>query len=366
MNNIILKSGEEFDITGSFESLDHLPIGNYNLLIGAFGRVYLQKTDEFTFPSKIYNNDLDFIDHVVSKFNNDPNKNNMGVLFKGGKGLGKTFTAKVLCKELNLPVIKITKNTGETDIFSFLNKIPNPYVVFIDEFEKLFSQSSNYDTIKEINQNSFLSFLDGINNSSTRKVFIITSNDRVNDYLINRPSRINYVKEYDKVSKELVIEVVDDLLKDKSFKDDLLANVALESLNLDILIKIIEEINIVNKPYSSFKSFFNFKVLSKEFNVYLIKNNSIGHSTSPREELLKKVTIYDSSFQHLLSGSVHELTINKNEIDYLFLTDLEEVIKEGFIFNAYYYSYDENEKEIKNNVKVKLVLLTKNLYSLLV
>ncbi len=64
---------------------------------------------------------------------------NMGVLLNGVKGTGKSVTAKLICNELKnfLPIIIVDK--AYEGLPQFISKIQQEVIIFIDEFEKVFT-----------------------------------------------------------------------------------------------------------------------------------------------------------------------------------------------------------------------------------
>ena len=248
---------------------DELPNGVYEIRFNQMGP-YLDKVSEtIDMPAKVYNNDTEFIQHVIKTYNN-AEAGVLGIGLVGGKGLGKSFTANLLAKEVGLPVIKLTQAVTDTSFMSYLKQLKQDYVLFIDEFEKTLPSSFDSED-KRLNQEELLSFLDGGALSSNKVMFIITSNSayKITEFIKNRPSRLRYFKEYDQLDEVVIKEVLEDLLVNKEHQDDLLSNLPYSTINLDALIKIVQEINIHDKPYSSFKSFFNFKE-EMDMNVTLV------------------------------------------------------------------------------------------------
>ncbi len=344
----ILRKGDEYDFSTKFESLTELPVQVYKLQEGMFGRLFLEEDDDFVLPMKIYHNDTDFIEHVITKYENDPQKGNLGMLLTGKKGLGKTFTAKIICRRLGLPVIKITNNS-QTRIFDFLNKIDQPHIIFIDEFEKLFPDKSETG---EMTQQEFLSFLDGNNSGTARKVFIITTNTSVNTYFINRPSRLTYVKNYDIIAQEVVVEVVNDLLKNPEFKDDLLDHLDYESLNIDILIKVIEEVNTMNKPYSKFKDFFNYSVEKVNFEFSIINPDDtltpLGVNQMTELQFKTKCTPGHYVFMDDKGNYYNFVKFGKTTYDK---------------WEVFTYRFDEDPNDLEKEIKIEAKLLVEKVFS---
>lgn len=265
----IVKNGNSFTFINSAEIIQELPLGSYIIKESMFG-YYLEKTEETKLPEKVYHNDSMFIDHVLKTW--ELNDKSIGIALVGRKGLGKSFTAEIISKTVKIPIIKITEAVSP-DIVNFLNGISQPHVVLIDEFEKLFAQTKEEEGDKS--QEMFLSYLDGSNNSDTKKLFIITSNDNINTFFVNRPSRLRYYKNYEVLDSKVIKEIIEDKLKNKEYLEDLISNVDAGSINIDVLIKIIDEINLHNKPYSSFKDFFNFKIEDPQF-AYMLISPTLG------------------------------------------------------------------------------------------
>lgn len=259
----ILQDGKRFDVMSDLPLIDKLPVGNYEFRFGPMGQIWIVNTQDTIIPAKIYSNDQDFIDHVIKTWKDSTGS--IGIALVGEKGLGKSFTGNILSTQVNLPVIRITPQSKSPAIFSYLNKIEQDMVVFIDEFEKIFpsdhERHNNPTGEAGMTQQDFLTFLDGGSERAHRVMFIITSNSsyKINDFLKDRPSRLRYFKEYKSLPDVIIREVIDDLLVDASFKADLIEHLPYSGLNIDVLIQIIKEINYHNKAYSSFKSFFNFK-----------------------------------------------------------------------------------------------------------
>lgn len=262
----ILQTDDQFRIFNSARILDTLPKGTYTFESSMTGP-YLLKGDFLRIPSKVYSNDKIFVDHITHTWNTTTDS--LGILLSGKKGLGKSFTANLLCATLGkeLPIIKITREVHKGEgLIDFLNEIKQDHVIYIDEFEKIFNMSEHAEEDR-LNQKVFLSFLDGINTTSARRLFIITANREVDDLFINRPSRLRYIRDYEGLSIEVVKEIIDDRLESKEFLEDLITNVDHDTLNIDILIKIIDEINLHKVPYSEFKTFFNYKSDNVPFEV---------------------------------------------------------------------------------------------------
>jgi hypothetical protein len=314
MQTLVRKN--EYDIIDNVEIGGLLPIGNYELSLGAFGRIYFKKVEDIVIPEKVYSNDADFIAHVMKSWKDG--EGSVGVALAGGKGLGKSFTGNQIAVQANVPVIRIIGGLPKSNaIFSVLNTIDQDFVLFIDEFEKSFNVGKDNQNPDAMSQQDFLTFLD---NGSVRKnkiLFIVTSNSisNINEFLKNRPSRLKYFKEYEKLSNKIIKEIVNDLLVYPEHRDDLLEKLSTSELNMDVLIQIIKEINTHNKPYSSFKEFFNFRTKAYElFDIgtvidgvpYVIKQYASGNyyddDAIGRHPTKEHLRIYSKGYFNLAEG----------------------------------------------------------------
>lgn len=228
-----------------------VPVGIYELGFSQLAGFFITLTrDKFEFPSKIYGYDKPFINRVIRSYNeNDPNKQ-LGVILNGTKGAGKTLTAKLICTEINLPVILI--GTYFENIPNFIASIDFPCVIMIDEYEKLFSEDAERDAV-------LLQCLDGPQAPASKCLFLLTMNELyINENMKNRPSRIRYIKQYRDLPKETILEIIEDRLKDQSKKEGLIDGLrSLELITTDLLIQIIEEVNLHGDNLKDFLQIFN-------------------------------------------------------------------------------------------------------------
>lgn len=205
--------------------------------------VGLQKIcDKFEFDYKLYDLGTEGIEkRIRDTWNSDLYKKtgkNLGVIYNGVKGTGKTVGAKVLCNDFsNLPILVISQYFK--GISDFIQSIDFSCVVFIDEAEKIFDNEDSECSVE------LLRMIDGVY-SAARKIFILTTNSlALNENLLDRPSRIRYVKEFGNVSNKAVEEIIEDKLIDKSHKPQLLAEIEkLKFSTIDIIENMIFEFNI--------------------------------------------------------------------------------------------------------------------------
>ena len=196
----------------------------------------MKLSDKFEFDFKIYDVGCEEIVEKIKKVWNSREYNkNLGVIFNGTKGTGKTVKAKLLCNDIGLPVI-IVNSDFDGDILPFITSLNFECVVFLDEAEKMFDSSPE----------TLLKLIDGVYNV-TRKLYLLTTNKlSVDDNLIDRPGRIRYIQEFGNLTAKAISECIDDNLKNPEYKDLITELVdRLEFSTIDILKNIIEEVNIL-------------------------------------------------------------------------------------------------------------------------
>ena len=202
-------------------------------------RLGLEKIDDtFRFDFKIYDLDCEeIISKIIKAWTSDQfreSNKNLGVIFNGLKGTGKTIAAKLLCNRIGLPVIVISKPVD--GMLEFIQSLHFESTILIDEAEKTFREE----------QEVLLKMIDGVYNDM-RKLYILTTNKlSIDENLLGRPGRIRYIKEFSNLSARAVNDIIDDNLKDASLKEEVLKVVdSLEISTIDILKAIIDECNIM-------------------------------------------------------------------------------------------------------------------------
>lgn len=286
----IIKNGSNYSIVDFDANFEKLPAGNYMLRFNQLKGYFLEEKEGFKLPSKVYG------DHSVVyrwlkswKYNSEKN---LGILLTGLKGAGKTITAQKFCIESGLPVIIISEEFFGSDFVNFLTKPEiGEAIIFIDEFEKIYGDSEN--------QFDILSLMDG--NFSTKLIFILTVNSyKINDYLINRPNRIKYVKQYNDLESSIVEEVLEDLLINKEHKDSVYNFFKkVNIVTFDILISLIKEMNLFNEDAIECGKYLNLRSEPRLYQVFEIYEgneyrceNLLMASDATQIDIQRKSTAY--------------------------------------------------------------------------
>ena len=212
--------------------------GVFQIYQDSKGRLGLEKIDDtFVFNFKLYDLGCEAIfTKIIKTWKSDTfvrGNKNLGVIFNGLKGTGKTIAAKALSNKIGLPVIIVSKPFD--GLLEFIQSLCFECVVLIDEAEKTF----------EGHKEDLLKMIDGVYNNK-RKLYLLTTNRlTVDENLIGRPGRIRYIKEFNNLTASAVNAYIDDNLVDKTQRSQIFEIVdSLTISTIDILKSIVDEFNI--------------------------------------------------------------------------------------------------------------------------
>lgn len=232
-----LQSGDSFFPAPSKESLlESLPPGNYTVEESMSGMFY-KRSERFQPLEKLYGEHEKWSKRILNTFGT--RGGNTGVLLAGEKGSGKSLLGRVLSRdaaELGMPTIIVNKPWPGDRLGPLLAQLTSPAVIFMDEFEKVYSDSQVQETV--------LSLLDGT--SSTKHLFILTVNDsrRLDVHLKNRPGRLYYSVEFRGLEADFIREYCTDTLEDKGHVEAIVQLSSLfDEFNFDMLKALVDEMN---------------------------------------------------------------------------------------------------------------------------
>lgn len=234
------------------ELIDRLPVDVFQFVVVETMQgvdAFFKPIPKFNIPAKLYGDITNRTDRVINAYTNTRDKN-LGVLLNGLGGTGKSLLAKNICinamNKLNLPVVVVPMGSVKyiQMLFDILNERGQNVVIFLDEYDKLFVNEKNSDDDGSVRdkQNVLLSLIDGV--YSANHLFLLTSNSkgRINEHLLNRPSRIRYYWEYTGLTKELMEEVITDIVNDKEKSKAILDELRFcFDLTYDNLIEFVNE-----------------------------------------------------------------------------------------------------------------------------
>lgn len=281
MKFVCIDNKEYFPNKGEISIVDTLAPQIYKIAFRQFQGMYLETyIPQFKIDEKLYGESNNYITNIVNGYTHS--SRNMGVIFSGDKGLGKTLTAKFLCNILiskGYPVILC--NTYMQGIPDFIAKIEQPCVVLFDEFDKIFTAILNDGNETDKPQETFLSLFDGTDVGN--KLFIITCNDiyKLNSYFINRPGRFHYHIRFDYPQRQYIEEYLNDnvLSQYASEIQSVLSFCNRKPLNFDCLRAIIFELNMGHK----FKDIIDIlNILDNETYTYILTLTFNNGETSTR------------------------------------------------------------------------------------
>lgn len=259
----------------------------YELKVDMYGEFYLSKvSDDFSFTHKIYGMETKFIARTVKTYS--AINHNLGVLLNGIKGTGKTVTAKIICNELKQPVVLV--NFKGDGVPLFLNSIEQEITIFVDEYEKVFGETT-----------SMLTIMDGALNSEFKRCFILTTNKLYLDSnLLQRPGRIRYLKTFSNLEPDTIESIVDDILVNKKLKDETVNFISqLETITVDIVKAVLAEVNIHDEAPSKFADVFNVVKITGKFNVTIL-DGDVETIAAKNVDIYPKPNYYANSLNSIL------------------------------------------------------------------
>jgi hypothetical protein len=219
MKNIIIKDERNHRVISgnAISILDRLPAAIFEVHFDKERGFSLNEVDNrFSLAGKLYGEVETITARVLRTF--DITSGNLGVLFSGPKGLGKSLTTRNICAEAlkkGLPVILVTKHFE--NITPFIETICQPSVIVFDEFEKIYPDQRRTEKDDIDGQESLLNLFDSTLNG--KKLFLLTCNGlyHVSDFLLNRPGRIHYHFKANRLSIDEITEYcVDNLPAEQS------------------------------------------------------------------------------------------------------------------------------------------------------
>lgn len=236
-------------------------------------RIGLNKLyDKFEFVGKFYDVCPKRLnERIKTVWNSDyfrENKKSLGIILNGLKGSGKTWTAKQIANEMDMPVL-IVDNSFDGAILNFIRSLNFSCTILVDEAEKIFKLGEDDDVLLRI--------IDNAGSNISRHLFILTTNTLdVNPNLLGRTGRVRYLVNFRNLPEEIVKEYIDDNL-DPKLGDDIKSQI-IEKINLleynsiDLLRSIIEEVNITGMVDTSDDELMNIPLCRYAWEVMDLEN----------------------------------------------------------------------------------------------
>lgn len=266
----------------------------YNLKWDRYsGMSYFEEDGLLSLPAKVYTTKSDdvFIKRVNTYFQKT-SKLSTGVMLSGIKGTGKTVMAKVIAKNSNLPIIVVDEDYPTGRINDFFRKFETPVAIIFDEVDK------HWDT------EDLLGWLDGVQTNAKKLVLFTCNNeDRVNDYLKDRCSRVRYIRHFEANDNARFLR---EILRDKGIAKDkiedtytfIVNNFGL--LSIDNILSFIDE-KLLFPELSNEEIFNDMNISSKKG-----KKNIIGE-TPDEEDEDDDDWLYDDDEEYEEDESLHKI-----------------------------------------------------------
>lgn len=246
---------EAYEIAVDFNNSGDEELSDYILSMIQDYKLYPQFNENYKYLSLLEANDeplllpdviKDDLISIANALDNEVFKINK-FLLKGRPGTGKTEAVKQLGRLLNKDVYKveisnvIDSKLGQTskninELFSVINKIANPSnsIVLLDEIDALALDRINNNDIREMGR-ATSEVLNGLDNVKNNIIILATTNlySKLDKAIIRR---FDYVIDFDRYTKEDLIDVANNLLnyylgkykvanKDKRIFDKILKSV---------------------------------------------------------------------------------------------------------------------------------------------
>lgn len=261
--------------------------------------------DKFELPKKIYGTSEKIAARVWNHYVKSGKSS--GIMLTGKSGTGKTDVGKIISNialSYKIPVVRIINIQFTIELIAFLNSLSD-VVLFFDEFSK----NVKYDM-----QDAMLSMFSEMDN--TRKIYIITENEKntINRYIRNRPGRIRYHQEFERIEKEVLIGVATERGVSNKFLKDLVGLYdRSREFSFDHLDAIVSEhLNYPNETIDEIVSVLNLGILTKErkYSLISVKEISSGKElmfqphTMTRQDVIAEYSIqYNIAVREKNSGN---------------------------------------------------------------
>ncbi len=241
-----------------------LPGGIYTYIQTQNGWLLERKQDCFDFGYKIYGSH-EAIQNRIQTAWESMDSGNLGVLLNGLKGTGKTVSAQLIANWMagqGIPVLSVSHYIPLSDV---LQSISQPCMIIFDEFEKTHA--------KKEHQQALLTALDGMSRSEHKRLFLFTTNNATIDTnFIDRPSRIRYMWEFDRLGTDVIDELLDDLLASElqHLRTSISTYLELRRvLSIDVVKTVINEVNVFREDPATFEQILNLTDrVPHQFNVF--------------------------------------------------------------------------------------------------
>jgi len=202
-----------------------IPPAVYTLVhddMGGFSLIHMH--DKYDTPKRLYGTIKKRSSRIVDTFLD--RQCSTGVAITGLKGAGKSELAKQTCNKViaaGYPIVIINESYSGTEFNNFIQDL-GVCAIFYDEFAKIFNKSAedNKGQESKSSQEQLLTLFDG--SVAGKRLIIITENyyRAISSYFLERPGRIYYHYDYDKLEDAVVKGYTKDLKLSKKFAKEVI------------------------------------------------------------------------------------------------------------------------------------------------
>lgn len=296
-------------------ALDTLPPKVYTVEHNPLEGFYLRiAKNRLELPGKIYGKTPARVQKCIDTYID--RTASTGILLTGDKGTGKSLMMSLLANQMietqNLPVLIIKQAYAGSQFENFIESIGECVIVF-DEFGKMY-ESNNRHADGEVPQSALLSLMDGID--KTKRMFILTENSEldINEFMLNRPSRVYYHFKYRKLDEESIIGYCTDHTVPADFTKDLVdLSRRTRVFSFDMLQTIVEEHLRYGEPLSAITDELNIDTREDmgamiEVLKVVEKENNVECELFEPGNVAKPEGSYGYTYIKIKSGQIEEVT----------------------------------------------------------
>lgn len=234
------------------ENVNQLPVGIYTIEYqGAANIPFLKPAAEF--KTKELHGESNKIVDLVQRYVASSHEN-LGFLFTGQSGMGKTQTIRNLVNLLGYPCIVIDHEVETSALTGLINDAGTPVIVFFDEFEKIFTDKSEH----------LLGFFDGITENRVISFCSMNEVGRLSNYFFNRPGRFIFNFRFEELPVSLALEYIQSKIEVEA--EERLVNYlsAVYNLSYDLCDKIV----LLNNRLGSFNLADSLQYLNQDIAIF--------------------------------------------------------------------------------------------------
>ena len=161
--------------------------------------------------------------------------------------------------------------------------------------------------------------------------------------MIQRPGRVRYLKTFDHLKPIVIKEIIDDILIHKQFTNDCVQFISsLETITVDIVKAVLNEVNIHEESPTAFENIFNVKKLKGKYNV------SIREEDGTLTEIASNIGVHPRPMFN--EGTVgYELTV-----DEVIVGEIVRVVNYNTVEVEPFEFEDGSPVGFKENIMVKI------------